>query len=275
MLVNSCAPAGRIPSDDASLTPKLLQAKMDYYTKEILLKHPDELSVFVVLFRRHHAADPAELLTSAGATIIRCWGNAYEVVVRGKDIADIVEKGGVRDLYFICFQKYVHRLSDPSHYVILSTMDKRSFDRKGIIVLNTSRICGFRELRKIKKSGFAIESVSGRRIVATGRILNVSRILDLSFISEVTVMCDDSCSEHTYKEGELLVKFREGVSEEDIKKLIEGMNAVVIKKFARLRTYLIKLPSGMSVSEGVKVFTELKEVEYAEPNYIRRTFDRD
>jgi general secretion pathway protein D len=76
-------------------------------------------------------------------------------------------------------------------------------------------------------------------------------------------------SEGRFKQGELLVKFKEGTSQESISELlrIEGASIISVLK---LGIYNIRLKEGQEVREAVKIFSNYKEVEYAEPNYIMR-----
>jgi general secretion pathway protein D len=76
-------------------------------------------------------------------------------------------------------------------------------------------------------------------------------------------------SEERYKQGELLVKFREGTSQERISEIlrIEGASIISVLKPG---IYHIKLKKGQDVKEAVKIFSEYNEVEYAEPNYIMK-----
>jgi general secretion pathway protein D len=76
-------------------------------------------------------------------------------------------------------------------------------------------------------------------------------------------------SEGRFKQGELLVKFREGTSQERISEIlrIEGASVISVLK---LGIYNIKLKEGQEVREAVKIFNNYNEVEYAEPNYIMK-----
>ncbi|HXX56875.1 MAG TPA: type II secretion system secretin GspD [Thermodesulfovibrionales bacterium] len=73
-----------------------------------------------------------------------------------------------------------------------------------------------------------------------------------------------------YAEGELLVKFREGVADQTARDIISIKHASVIKVMEGLRIYHILLPKGQTVEEGVQAFSAIPEVEYAEPNYIMK-----
>ena len=71
-----------------------------------------------------------------------------------------------------------------------------------------------------------------------------------------------------YKSDELMVKFREGVPDEQKKAIHEKNGAKRIKEFHSLRWENIKLRKDMSVDEGISLYAALPEVEYAEPNFI-------
>ena len=73
-------------------------------------------------------------------------------------------------------------------------------------------------------------------------------------------------SEH-FKEDELFVKFKAGVSAKD-KSLIHGKHgAKKIKEFDRLDIHLVRLNHGKSVEDAIDSYQKEPEVEYAEPNY--------
>jgi general secretion pathway protein D len=77
-------------------------------------------------------------------------------------------------------------------------------------------------------------------------------------------------SENMYKQGELLVKFKEGTPEEKISEILSSEGASIISAFKSMELYLIKLKQGQDVKEAMKVFTSYEEIEYSEPNYILR-----
>ena len=70
-----------------------------------------------------------------------------------------------------------------------------------------------------------------------------------------------------YAEGELLVKFKEGVSPTEAEAIIARKGASVIKVIEGIQVYHIRLPKGKEVEKAVKEFSAIPEVQYAEPNY--------
>ncbi|MEW6162289.1 MAG: type II secretion system secretin GspD [Nitrospirota bacterium] len=74
--------------------------------------------------------------------------------------------------------------------------------------------------------------------------------------------------EKQYKEGELLIKFKEGVSEERALSIISEKGASVITFIENIKVYHIKLKKGQDVEDAVKEFSEMLEIQYAEPNYV-------
>jgi|Deesub1362A_J573_1020465.scaffolds.fasta_scaffold00013_46 general secretion pathway protein D len=74
-----------------------------------------------------------------------------------------------------------------------------------------------------------------------------------------------------YAEGELLVKFKPDVTEQEALNLISEKGAEVIKFFEDLRIYHVKIREGLTVEDALEEFLSLPEVEYAEPNYKMKT----
>lgn len=67
-------------------------------------------------------------------------------------------------------------------------------------------------------------------------------------------------------EGELLVRFRKGVSRERAEEIIRAQGATVDRYLDSAGIYVIKLPADADVEEAVRSFSQLNEVERAEPN---------
>jgi subtilisin family serine protease len=72
----------------------------------------------------------------------------------------------------------------------------------------------------------------------------------------------------TYKDGELLVKFREGTDILGAKSVHRSVSASIKKRFRSIGVEQVALPAGHSVIDAVKVYKSDPRVEYAEPNYI-------
>jgi thermitase len=76
----------------------------------------------------------------------------------------------------------------------------------------------------------------------------------------------------TYKEGELIVKFRSGVVAASSSKTNQAVGATSLKRFSIVPNLeRVKLPAGLSVRDAIKQYMDDPNVEYAEPNYLKRS----
>lgn len=78
-------------------------------------------------------------------------------------------------------------------------------------------------------------------------------------------------SEKRFAAGELLVKFKEGVTDEVAREIISREGASVIRVVEGIKVYHLRLKKEQEVEDAVKEFSKIPEVQYAEPNYIVRT----
>jgi general secretion pathway protein D len=76
--------------------------------------------------------------------------------------------------------------------------------------------------------------------------------------------------EDTYKQGELLIKFRADTPESRADEIISAEGASVITPLKPKGLYHIRLKTGQDVKGAAKIFGGYREVEYAEPNYIMK-----
>jgi subtilisin family serine protease len=89
------------------------------------------------------------------------------------------------------------------------------------------------------------------------------------------VLCPISAyprAQHTlrYAPGEILVKFKQGLSKEYTRDIYRSLGFKSAEGLKRMPIERIKLPAGWSVEEAVSFYRADPDVEYAEPNYIRR-----
>lgn len=75
-----------------------------------------------------------------------------------------------------------------------------------------------------------------------------------------------------YKEGELLIKFKTGVSKNVLSGVHQAAGATLRKSFTLVPNLEhVELPKGISVKDAIIQYMSDPNVEYAEPNYILRT----
>jgi hypothetical protein len=94
-------------------------------------------------------------------------------------------------------------------------------------------------------------------------------ILTLASAS-VTAGCRHAAQEAGYVEGELLVKFRVGVSEEHTAEIHRTLGNRLVESWPGIRWYRVLLKEGVPVPEGIRQYRSFPEVEDAEPNFRRR-----
>lgn len=74
-------------------------------------------------------------------------------------------------------------------------------------------------------------------------------------------------SERSYVEGEILVKFKAGVTPEQIAGFNAQQGVVILDKIGGIEVYRLKLPAGKTVEAMQRLYGASPLVEYAEPNY--------
>ena len=101
--------------------------------------------------------------------------------------------------------------------------------------------------------------------------LNPHVIKEAERLGQITneKMREFSVAAKRFEEGELLVKFREGITDNEAQEIISRQGATVIKYFEGIKVYHLRLRSGQDVEEAVNEFSKIPEVQYAEPNYKR------
>src|SRR5512144_2867412 len=72
-----------------------------------------------------------------------------------------------------------------------------------------------------------------------------------------------------HKEGDIIVKFREGVRMSASLRAHQAVGAAVLRRFRFLNAEQVRLPQGVTVRDAIIRYMQDPDVEYAEPNYIR------
>src|SRR5262249_29205236 len=76
-----------------------------------------------------------------------------------------------------------------------------------------------------------------------------------------------------YKADEILVRFRPGTSKEKIESVHTALKARQVKSWGSVEgLHLVRLPSGISIKDAIKLYRQRAEVLYAEPNYYLHAF---
>ncbi|MBW1742439.1 MAG: S8 family serine peptidase, partial [Deltaproteobacteria bacterium] len=76
-----------------------------------------------------------------------------------------------------------------------------------------------------------------------------------------------------YVPGEILVKFRSGVSRSSARATLNVDGFRLLRRFRRVQVDHVKIPDGWSVEEAIAAYRHHPDVEYVAPNYIRRATD--
>lgn len=79
-----------------------------------------------------------------------------------------------------------------------------------------------------------------------------------------------SCSGRDYAPDQVMVKFKPAVSEEMREIALSAYQPRKIRRIPRLDIYEVHIPEDLSVEEMLYLLERNPDVEYAEPNYIRR-----
>lgn len=83
----------------------------------------------------------------------------------------------------------------------------------------------------------------------------------------------DSCTRETMRDreacaaDEIIVRYKDEVTEEQIHSTHQKLGMTALKKFKFFKTYVVKLPSGMSVNQALETYALRNDILYAEPHY--------
>jgi serine protease len=83
--------------------------------------------------------------------------------------------------------------------------------------------------------------------------------------------CVSSTTEK-YAPGEIIVKFKDGVSFQKANTALADLGATLISTNAQIGIQQLRIPADKTVEEMVAAFSSRPDVEYAEPNYIAHEF---
>jgi len=103
-------------------------------------------------------------------------------------------------------------------------------------------------------------------------ILSFSLNLWASEIREASIIDPKTNRKVTVVVDEILVKFKRGVKAETIDKINEKFKGRIKKKIEKIDVHCIKIPAGKTVLEMIEEYRKDPNVEYAEPNYIRKAY---
>lgn len=79
---------------------------------------------------------------------------------------------------------------------------------------------------------------------------------------------------NAYKEGQLLVKFKDDITSTRSLTVHRALDAKIVKTYTLVKNLeLVTLPASLSVKEAVKQYMQHADVQYAEPNYYAQGLD--
>jgi hypothetical protein len=90
-----------------------------------------------------------------------------------------------------------------------------------------------------------------------------------SLVSE-TKEATDSVSKESYVKDEVIVKFKNTVAEDRIKEINASLGCEIIRSIGSEKTFLIRINTGEEVKIIMEKYKKVEEIEYAEPNYIKK-----
>lgn len=78
-----------------------------------------------------------------------------------------------------------------------------------------------------------------------------------------------------YVEGEILIKYKEGVSSQTVQASLHSLGIQTVKKYDRLGLEKCSVGENQTVEDAINALADNTNLEYAEPNYIVRILDTD
>jgi hypothetical protein len=115
---------------------------------------------------------------------------------------------------------------------------------------------------------FLIISCADRHLEEQEKETSHSRAIGIQG-SEQPKLSPEGGETKSYVPGEILVKFRDGTTDQTKKAIQKEVHLETIRLISKPNLYLMKILDGSSVERVLERLGKFKEVKYAEPNYIR------
>jgi hypothetical protein len=104
-------------------------------------------------------------------------------------------------------------------------------------------------------------------VVSLGPVLSTAAVLP----QQTNKGGEGSSQVAKYKPGEVLVRFRPGISKSQMDAVHARVGAEVVRSYSRVENLqLVRLPANITVAEAIRRYRQNPEVLYAQPNYAVR-----
>lgn len=120
-------------------------------------------------------------------------------------------------------------------------------------------------------SGYSYAGLIQEKDTVQNVPLSKTKSADPYFIRQSGELSSDT--HKMYKDGEILVKFRPGISESAKNNLHKKHKAEKKNEFSSLRIHHVRIKKWMGVEEAIKLYKSDSTVEYAEPNFTLKAFN--
>jgi subtilisin family serine protease len=117
---------------------------------------------------------------------------------------------------------------------------------------------------------WSLSETERKNIMSKKQITILSLFVLIAFPSSVL---SERLKQSEYAPGEVLVKFRPGISSSVARATHRSIGFALIKQFRRIRVDHVKIPDDRSVEGAIAAYRLHPDVEYVEPNYYRYATD--
>ena len=119
-----------------------------------------------------------------------------------------------------------------------------------------------------------IHNLQRKALPATLLVISAAMFLACSRSSLVTGSKEQpaTAEKKQYVENEVIVKFKNSIADSRIKEINASLGCEIIRGIGAEKTFLIKINTGEEVKVIIEKYKKLEEIEYAEPNYIKKIY---
>ncbi len=117
-------------------------------------------------------------------------------------------------------------------------------------------------------SEFKITPETSKQVLNKHEKVNPSGLSSAGSALSGAVLSQDKSSGDSILLNEMVIRFRQGISEQDINQLLSDANITVKKYIAPLKCHILSLPEGMSSYDAMVLFKNKKMLYQSEHDYL-------